>query len=201
MRKFVPKPFMIDKFNETAWISIVLFTADQSNFRYAPSLFAYPTFKQLNVRTYVRFGDERGVYFCSLYTNDWLVAKGGRTFGLPFSQIQMSQLEMEKGLRFSIANDFCVNYFPKNKPYTPSKDSLEQFLTERYCIWFVRGKHIIKFPIHHENWTLQNVTVNLDKRESLLQAFPLLETQPIAHYAKEMMSYAHLYEKFAIYKN
>src|SRR5690625_4880445 len=122
---------MIDKFNETAWISIVLFTADQSNFRYAPSLFAYPTFKQLNVRTYVRFGDERGVYFCSLYTNDWLVAKGGRTFGLPFSQIQMSQLEMEKGLRFSIANDFCVNYFPKNKPYTPSKDSLEQRSEER----------------------------------------------------------------------
>src|SRR5690625_5196117 len=107
LRMFVPITFMIDKFNETASISIVVFTADQSNFRYAPSLFAYPTFKQLNVRTYVRFGDERGVYFCSLYTNDWLVAKGGRTFGLPFSQIQMSQLEMEKGLRFSIANDFC----------------------------------------------------------------------------------------------
>src|SRR5699024_5987219 len=79
LRRFVPAPFKIDTYDGSGWMSLVIFRATNSRLRYMPKWLSYPPFYQMNMRTYVRFGNER----MSSYSS------GGRAVSLPFRQVPM----------------------------------------------------------------------------------------------------------------
>src|SRR5699024_11745815 len=58
LQEYVPAPFTIDTYNGQGWLTLVLFRATNSRFRYFPSFLSYPKLNQMNLRTYVTFGGE-----------------------------------------------------------------------------------------------------------------------------------------------
>src|SRR5699024_8961642 len=101
LRNFVPFPFKIDTYEGKSWISIVLFKAKKSRLRYMPGWLSYPTFYQMNIRTYVRFGNELGAYFLSSIANRLLAAIGGSAVSLPFNKASISINEQNDYFAFS----------------------------------------------------------------------------------------------------
>ena len=187
LRNFVPFPFKIDTYEGKSWISIVLFKAKKSRLRYMPSWLSYPTFYQMNIRTYVRFGNERGVYFFSINANRLLAAIGGSAVSLPFNKASISINEQNDYFVFSgegLPNNYKgtvqISYRPQFTTFKPEASSLAYFLTERYCIWMIRGNHLIKAPINHTSWQLQPAHTSIEKNNSFV--FPITN-DTFSHYS------------------
>lgn len=187
LRNFVPFPFKIDTYEGKGWISIVLFKAKKSRLRYMPSWWSYPTFYQMNIRTYVRFGNERGVYFFSINANRLLAAIGGSAVSLPFNKASISINEQNdyfvfsgKGLPYNRTGSVQISYRPQLTTFKPEPSSLAYFLTERYCIWMIRGNHLIKAPINHTSWQLQPAHTSIEKNDQFI--FPITN-DTFSHYS------------------
>ena len=87
----IPQPFEIDLFDGTAWLGIVAFHMTNVAPRGVPSLPWLSRFAELNVRTYVRVGERRGIYFFSLDAASAIAVKAARAlFNLPYYTARMS---------------------------------------------------------------------------------------------------------------
>lgn len=198
----VPFPIEIDTFQGTPWISVVLFRASGSRLRGMPKPFSYPDFYQMNVRTYVRFGDERGVYFFAIHGSDPIVNFGGNLVGLPFIKAPMI-ISKEKGIYSFKASQLFqhpqsklhISYKPLPQKVHMHPTSLAHFLTERYAIWMVRNNHIVKAPITHSPWNLHEATLSTHVAEHI--PFPLTD-HSVIHYAEDKHTVIHPFEKVGI---
>lgn len=201
LRLLVPYPFEVDTYDGQGWISIVLFKATHSRLRCMPACLSYPSFHQMNIRTYVKFGNERGVYFFSINADSSMVKTGGNLASLPFSRANMTMQKVEDTIYFEanrlLENQkymtFNVAYRPNSSVFTPHPDSLPYFLTERYCIWMFKGNTILKAPILHSHWNLQQANISVTESNNLPFPFTL---DSFAHYAGFKHSFIHLFEKF-----
>src|SRR5690625_2094052 len=188
IRPFVPEPFLIDTYDNKALISIVVFKAEQSLLRFMPKWTAYRPVIQINVRTYVKNQSaERGVFFFALHANSLLAVLGARSlFGLPFTfACNKWQLENQKVCVNSMDEHqslFSVQFKPQKKKI---QNELASFLTERYCIWNTYGNRIIKIPILHQHWKLNEVDVLLEQNDlfSFLNNDYNYTSNLIAHYS------------------
>lgn len=211
---FIPYPLTLHTFNEQAWITIVSFQAIESKFRFMPAWTAFPPFTQINVRTYVKLKhtEEKGVYFFSLNANNVVGVKGAAYFfGLPFNFIQTTFIDGRYSLSVSCRSKrkpdpfFSIKYNEQNNTSKINKNKLSEFLTERYCIFTVKDKTIIKIALSHKEWELKDVeaklNVNEQRAENLDMMIParlrekLINKQFIAHYSRYKQSKLHLYEK------
>lgn len=202
LRSFVPFPFKIDTFQESPWLSVVLFRATRSRFRGMPSFLSYPDFFQMNVRTYVRFGNEPGVYFLTIHGSDSLVNLGGSLVGLPFIKAPMSISKEEGTYSFKASQIFQhpqstleISYTPTSQKVHMHTASLPYFLTERYAIWMVHNNHLVKAPITHSPWNLHEATVSIHIAKHI--PFSITDSSVI-HYAKHKHTVMHPFEKVGI---
>src|SRR6202012_1482993 len=113
-----------------------------------------------NVRTYVRYKGMPGVYFFSLDAASLpavLVARA--VFKLPYFHSVM--LIRSDGESFEYTNrrlkqprpaNFQAKYWPTSAPRVREKDSLEYFLTERYCLYTFDQGQVRRAYIHHKPW-------------------------------------------------
>lgn len=204
LEPFINKPLNLDTFDNQAWISVVLFQAKNSHLRGMPTLFSYPSFLQLNIRTYVLFNNTPGVYFFSLDANSLPVVAGGRFFSIPYVMSEMKLKRTKKKLMFQSARcqqgypsaQICANYKSLSSPYIPTKDSLDYWLVERYYFWLINNKKIYQAPISHKPWELQNVKtdVTMDDINPLLPTSNYLKKDPITSYSKSMQAFLHPFE-------
>lgn len=203
LRDMVPQPLEIDTYNGQAWISIVLFKATHSRLRYMPEILSYPPFHQMNIRTYVKLGNEhneRGIYFFSINTDHLLVKLGGRLASLPFLRANITMRKDNNAVHFEAnrlfemqRSQFSLVYRPKSPPFIPHPDSLPYFLTERYCIWMFKGDTILKAPIFHSHWKLQQAEMTIKESDNLPFS---MNQDTFAQYAAFKHSLIHPFEKF-----
>ena len=174
--KIVPSVFQLETYWKSAWISVVFFKATNSRFRNMPYKLGYPEFYQLNVRTYVTYGKERGVYFFSLYTNSIPTVLAGKIGLMPFkyskiyssnSQFQFIHKRKSMSIHFEKTNE-DIEVKPGTLPY---------LLTERYTGWIKKGNQIVKVPILHSKWQLKKANANFHD-EHLLHFLPGLPALP-----------------------
>lgn len=199
LRDIVPYPFEVDTYQGKGWMSIVLFQTTNSRTRYMPKRLSYPKFCQMNIRTYVRFGNERGVYFFSIHTDSRLADAGGRVVSLPFSNTVM-QMHKQSGLfhmkaegLFGRSNSCLeVSYQPNSAAFTPRTDSLLHFLSERYCVWMFWGKTIVKAPIFHTHWHQQPADTSIIRNEHF--PFPITH-ESLFYYSKYKHAVMHPFER------
>src|SRR5690625_2186932 len=161
IKKYIPDPFTIDTFDGQAWIGIVSFEALNSRLRGMPTFCSYRYFLQLNVRTYIKFAGEKGIFFFSIDANRKLPVIGAKFVSLPYFYSEMQFHHDKQKFQFnsnrSIINDphhlmFHINYELTSDPFVNKKDSLLFWLTERYHLFFIRGKKIYRAPLSHEQW-------------------------------------------------
>ncbi|KHE72160.1 YqjF family protein [Halobacillus sp. BBL2006] len=196
LRPFVPSPFEIDQFDGTAWIAIVPFHMNHIQFRGIPLIPFQNRMLELNVRTYVKYRNETGVYFFSLDADHRFGVFLARTlFGLPYLNAHM---RMEKHLDHLLYMSRRVHSGYEqvhfhcsvsiDSPLPPSKPgSLIYWLTERYALWAVRGSKVYKGPILHQHWNLQKAEAEIMTNHLLdFLPAPLLTHDPIVHYSQSL---------------
>ena len=159
LQRIIPKPLEVDVFDGSAWVGVVPFRMCEIRGRLMPF---HIDFLELNVRTYVKFGERQGVYFFSLDADHAPSVWGARTFyGLPYYRAKMV-FENKDGVikytskRLGAGNsaEFSAEYEAIGKVETAEPGTLQHFLTERYCLMISQGGAVHRTDIHHAPWQL-----------------------------------------------
>jgi uncharacterized protein YqjF (DUF2071 family) len=66
LRPLIPEPLQIDTYDGAAWVGFVPFVMESVRPVWLPPIPKLFDFPEANVRTYVRYGEQRGVWFFSL---------------------------------------------------------------------------------------------------------------------------------------
>ncbi len=166
LRGIVPAKLPIDTFDGDAWIGVVPFEMRDVRPRFLPAVPRLSFFPELNVRTYVTMNGRPGVYFFSLDASNPIAVEAARSlFHLPYQKATMECVEDDEGWvnYASTRTDtrgapayFRARYRPTAEPFIAAQDSLEYFLTARYCLYTTdeSGK-ALRAEIDHPPWELQ----------------------------------------------
>ena len=78
------------------------------------------------------------------------------------------------------------SYRPVGEAFSPQRDTLEHFLTERYCLYSCNGRgQIIRGEIHHPPWHLQAAEAEFSENRMAEAAGVLTPARkPLLHFAK-----------------
>jgi uncharacterized protein YqjF (DUF2071 family) len=194
-------PFELDLFRARAYVSLVAFTQRRLRPRFGGRLAAVAStplaeHEFLNVRTYVRHGGERGIYFLAEWIPNRLAcALGPRMYGLPYRlsrcEYRCRTAPVRRG-HYSVrvtSRDGALAWAARLRPTADARGArrgLEHFLLERYTAFTRRGTTGLRFRVWHEPWRLTGARVVLRDTGLLAAAFPWLAIpvgRPLAHYA------------------
>jgi len=218
MQALVPAGLEVEAFDGAAWVGVVPFWMDRVRTRSvgenAHSVPSAGSFPELNLRTYVRSRATglQGVYFFSLDAASLLAVIGARTlFHLPYYWAAMQRsttygnpdsfhYRAESTIRYESRRlltmkdvRFAASYrglgiVADASPSLP--DSLEYFLTERYCLFTGRGGKISVGHIHHLPWPLEPAEAEIRVNElPAAHGIALPDRPPVLHFARELEVY------------
>ena len=177
-------PLPLDLYGGDAYVSLVAFTQSRlrptHGGRLGESLvspLAHHEF--LNVRTYVRHGDARGIFFMTEWIPNRLAAfVGPRTYGLPYRLGRLAyggvRREIEAaGRRLSISRGTGASPMQPAAPATARRErmgeasmpgdphELDEFLLERYTAFTHRNGVIRRFDVAHAPWRQRRIDVEI----------------------------------------
>lgn len=180
-------PFPLDLYDGRAYASLVAFTMRGMRPRLGGRITAWPfrPFAEqrfLNVRTYVRHGEERGIYFITEWLSSWLnVQLGPLLYGLPYHHAEIQYHHKYeggilsgtvKGKRYHGRFDYSAPFLPEAR-FTPCRvGSLDEFFLERYTAYTVRGPTRHFFRVWHPPWPQVPVEVSISEDSLLAGTFP-----------------------------
>jgi uncharacterized protein len=194
LRPLIPEPLAIDAFEGSAWLGVIPFYMSGVRMRGAPPVPTAHAFEEINVRTYVTLDGRPGIWFFSLDCASSLAVLGARIgVYLPYFRASISMtrnggeieyLSERWGLMGRPAA-FAARYRPIGEPYTPAPDTLDHFLTERYCLYSSARKRIWRGDIVHPRWTLQRAHAAID-RNTMIGAAGVrpLAHEPLLHFSQ-----------------
>ena len=194
LRRLVPAALEIDTFDDSAWVGVVPFRMDDTQFRSLPPVPTATTFYEINLRTYVRDRDRAGVWFFSLDAGSRLAVWGGRAlFNLPYYRARFAFETDSDGVRYRSERthrgapqaDFLGAYQGVGPVRRSAVGSIEHWLTERYCLYSQgRRGNISRVDVHHPPWPLQHANSYIEFNSMADAAGVTLPHQePLAHYA------------------
>jgi uncharacterized protein len=161
-----------------------------------PSVPGLSQFVEMNVRTYVTVNGIPGVYFFSLDASNVIaVALARQFFHLPYFHAKMQCKNVNGIIHYRShrshhplsSADFIGIYRPTGPVFHTQRDSLEYWLTERYCLYSVaKGDRVYRANIHHPQWPLQPAELELvNNTVALADGVHLPDTAPLLHYAHQ----------------
>jgi uncharacterized protein len=187
LRSFVPEELEIQTFNDSAWVSLVVFRLVNVRPRFLPPFPPISNADEINIRTYVEFRGKPGIYFLSMEMGKAIPNAFARILtGLPYRYSRTENTEnsyASKNNKFGDAID--IEYQVRDKLH--AKSDLDLWLTERHAL-FQDNKRgaIIEFEIHHVEWPLYAVA--LKKYSIQYKRFGnLIHQEPdLIHYSPEV---------------
>lgn len=193
VRKLVPDSLELDLWEGQGWVAVVPFWMSGVRARGTPAIPRLSRFPELNVRTYVKYGGKRGVYFFSLDAASLPAVRAARIwYHLPYFHARMSaSIEGEdvvySSKRLRGAAEFRGRYRPSAPVQLRSAGTLEHWLTERYCLFTEHRGLICVGEIHHAPWPLQNATAEIECNTMAAAAgVELPQTAPLLHFARRL---------------
>ena len=167
LRPLLPAQLELDTFSGECWIGVIPFHMSGIRARGLPALPGLSRFPELNVRTYVTYGGKPGVYFFSLdAANLPAVWAARRFYHLPYFHADMVSTERSGSIhywsrRYRAAAEFRGIYRPTSAPKLSEKETLEHFLSARYCLYTTHRGQVYRSDIHHLPWPLQQAEAEL----------------------------------------
>lgn len=171
-------PFELDLHDGRAFVSVVAFTMRGMHPRFGGRTAAWlckpiATHGLLNLRTYVKYKGEPGIYFMAEWlSNRMSVLLGPWAFGLPYRFGLLDYDHYSGGLRGRVtAKEGALgysavlvrNYFAPCQP-----GSLTEFLLERYTAFTEYQRRKRFFRVWHEPW--RQVSIDIDVPDNDLLA-------------------------------
>src|SRR5574341_230356 len=196
LRPLIPEQLEIDTFDGTAWIGVIPFTMWDIR-AFPPFMPAVPGFSsahELNVRTYVHHNCVPGVWFFSLDCNSTAAVLAARAFyHLPYYHADIDLEQGEATINYALrrTEDPAAHFkgswnVGETIPFS-HPDSLEFFLTERYCLYTEHDRELYRARIHHQPWPLQQATMN-SYESTMIEPLSVkaLRGDPVVNYAEEL---------------
>ncbi|HEV8291286.1 MAG TPA: DUF2071 domain-containing protein [Tepidisphaeraceae bacterium] len=163
-------PFELDLYDGQAYVSLVAFTLrnmrlDHPHLRFITQPLHTHAF--LNVRTYVRVGERRGIYFLAEWLNNRLATMLGPTlYGLPYRFGQLAYSHNAPNLSGQVLGGMgsgtpmpvrvALRYrasLPSSPTVGPATEkTLDHFLLERYIAFTKHGPFRRLFHVWHKPW-------------------------------------------------
>ncbi len=197
LRPLIPPALALDTFDGSAWLGVVPFGMSGVRPRFVPEVSWLSDFPELNVRTYVSADGKPGIWFFSLDAHDPIAVRVARaTFNLPYFDAKMSYHVVGEEVRYRSVRthrgaspaEFAARYRPVGNPFESRPETLENFLTERYCLYAAdkRG-NVRRGDIHHHLWPLQPAEAEIETLAMTQQiGVALPERAPILHFSKRL---------------
>jgi uncharacterized protein len=192
----LPQGLELDTFDGHAWIGVVAFRMTRVRPRRFPR-FASIAFSEIDVRTYVWSPGRSGFWFFSLDATNRLAGRTARVwYGLPHYDARITVRPERPSLHYhsvrvdkkSAGAEFRASYKPAGTVYRSAPETLDRWLTDRYCLYTVDRRGRLGYAeIHHEPWPLQPAEVELGVNtmtEPL--GIELPEVSPVAHFARQL---------------
>jgi uncharacterized protein len=193
LRPLVPSPLDLDVFDGRGWVGVVPFRMSGIHARGLPPAPGLSRFPELNVRTYVTYRGQAGVYFFSLdAANLPAVWAARRFYQLRYFHAAMKCTEPGGtthyfSRRYEDSAEFRGSYSPLSQVRLREKGSIEHWLTERYCLYTTRGDTVFRCDIHHPPWPLQEAQAEIEVNTMAAAAqIDLPAAPPLLHFAKRL---------------
>jgi hypothetical protein len=197
LRPLVPPALSNDTFEGSAWLGVVPFDMTGVRPRFLPAVPGLSHFPEINLRTYVTAEGRPGIWFFSLDAHSRIAVRLARaTFHLPYFDAEMSchasgdevdylSLRTHRG---APPAEFAARYSPVGEPFESERGSIEDFLTERYCLYSAdRRGNVRRGEVHHQLWLLQPAEAEVGSLAMTRQiGLKLPETDPILHFSKRL---------------
>jgi uncharacterized protein YqjF (DUF2071 family) len=189
VREHIPAGLEVDEHDGTAWVGVTPFRLTGLRARGTLPVPYVSSLLELNVRTYVRHGDDRpGIWFFSLDASSRAAVEvARRTYRLPYFHARMSARRRGEWVDYECARIsepgrvFSGSYRPNGAVFHAEPGSLEWFLAERYCLYTEHRGELYTADIHHGLWDLQPADAQIE----LASISPLeLEGEPLLHFAR-----------------
>jgi len=190
LRELVPKELPLDTYHGTAYVGVTPFLISDLHVRLLPPLPGVSRFLETNLRTYVNVAGKPGVFFFSLDAASRLAVAGARaSFHLPYFFAEMESQRQGTWIRYQSsrknhAAELTVAYRPIGDSFHAAPGTLEHFLIERYALYVVHRRRVIRGDIHHRQWKLQpaaaTIELNTVPRAHNIE-LPAIE--PLLHYS------------------
>jgi uncharacterized protein len=192
LRQRIPAELELDTWDGRAWLGITPFVVTNLRLRGTVPLPVVSRFGEVNVRTYVTRDDRPGIWFLSLDASSRIAVQAARLlYGLPYHYARVGfEEEDAEWVSWSCARSEAsdrphvleVRYRPTGDPAQAAAGSLEHFLTERYCLYGQRGRHLVRADIHHRPWPLQPAEAHFDLNAMAPGWIRLPGVEPLVHY-------------------
>jgi uncharacterized protein YqjF (DUF2071 family) len=190
LRYVVPPQLEIDTFADQAWLGVVAFEISRIHLRGLPAVPGLARFPEVNLRTYVRYNGRPGVLFLSLHCPNRLAMAIARPwFRLPYHYADVCHAHDGDAVDFASRSptgaSFVARYCPASAPCAAPPDSLEAWLTERYCYYTVAADgRVYRCDIDHTSWRLARAEAEIHTN-TLAAPFrlDLPRTPPLLHCA------------------
>jgi len=194
LRARIPSRLEVDTYDGRAFVSLTPFTVRGARVRGVPPLPGISGFHELNVRTYVRNGEDRAVWFFSLDAASPPAAAIARaTLRLPYCYARMNRSDSRGLFRYDSVRvvpspqaTFSGSWSATGNPAPAEPGTLPYFLSERYVLFSrALGSKLFRMQVRHAPWPLQPAE-DVRFAETLAQAdgLPLLGSPVLAQYSK-----------------
>jgi uncharacterized protein len=194
VRPLVPAALELDTWDGRAWIGLVPFAMREIRSSWMPKRPSFD-FLETNVRTYVHYRGEPGVYFMSLEASSWLAVRVARAvWRLPYFHATMQASRgadtiTYESVRRGAAAPFLRTRWRLGDPVGASPlGTLEHFLLERYLLFSLGRKgRVNRGQVHHVPYPAQRATIeSLEQTLVSAAGLPLDPTTPpeTVHYAE-----------------
>ncbi len=197
LRPLIPGSLRLDTFDGSAWLGVVPFRMSGVRPHFLPAIPQLSDFPELNLRTYVTAGGRPGIWFFSLDAHNKVAVRLARaTFKLPYYDAEMSCRVSGREVAYRSVRthrgappaSFEGRYRPTGEVFESEPDSLENFLTERYCLYAADNRGTVRRgDIHHHMWPLQGAEAEVETLDMTRQiGVDLPPSGPILHYSRRL---------------
>ncbi|WP_090383183.1 YqjF family protein [Natronobacterium texcoconense] len=197
VRPHVPDELTLDTRDGQAWVSVLPFVLTDVGLWGTPPL-TRTAFPELNVRTYVRYRGDPGLFFFSIdLGNSLLATLVAQTTRLPVTYARMRVGTDGREVAFSSrrrrsrtdtdVGRFSATYRPTGEATRTDEGSLEYWLTERRRFYASEARGVLTAEIAHEQWPLQPVDATIHENTMFeANGLPTPSAEPVCHFCREL---------------
>ena len=158
----LPKQLQLDSWQGDAILSVVPFRMTRVRFPFLPPLPLVSELWELNLRTYVRCGSQRGIYFFTLESDNPVATWVARNFfGLPYRNAHLTAHISDQTLRVDLNRaDFVCSLNMEYDDRAPENLEFEKWATDRFCLFNVWRGVTKRGDVLHAPWLLRSARVN-----------------------------------------
>jgi uncharacterized protein len=160
----IPSGLQVDEISGDTYVSLVAFTMQRIRLRYLPAFPPISDFHEINLRAYVTVDNKPGIYFFSIEASKRLSAMISRMLArLPYQYSPMNVGHIGEMYRYRSENKSKGLHLDTEFEITQeevAKSAIDNWLTERYCLYHDEGSRRYRYQIHHHPWKLKKIMMN-----------------------------------------